>query len=783
MGKGKDKGKDRDGKGSRGGCGKASLGGGGHGFQQAAEYGTIAESEVQLKDDSIEMILELIANLMKARGETVPSGEKKSKKGKQTNCKSTPEDEEELLVPESAEKDAKAVAATNDDAQEADEEQANATDSDDEVVEISKRKARKEEERVKRRLMRQLVQDERQAASEAKKNSAMQKGADVGVGAGDRKRVPPKGDKVRLYLWNELKKHEKPKGPLLFPRGGMDAVREVIQAASAKLNVKTGKKAVPWVYVNGGALNEDPKNEHPTPLENTFQLVDDDIILLSVRAVPSKDTAASVTADGAEPKQTLGGKEAGAKAAPQSSSRAAKTGDEEAAPSAKDSLDAVRAAYASRANAARLLAKASTSEDAASASAALSAAAVAWKADARGNTLRKSRDALPAAGCRAALLEALAASQVVVVSGETGSGKTTQCPHFVLEDFISRGRGGECNIVCTQPRRIAAIGVAERVCQERGEEPGGPVGYAVRLDSRSSAQTRLLFCTTGVLLSELNSDPKLSNVTHVFVDEAHERNLQTDFLLTILRDLLPKRPGLKLILMSATIEKSLFVNYFSSLGAGNVPVVNIPGRTHPVQVRFLHDVQAAIKGRSFSDASTMGTGVDLNGVSVDEDLQEWIRQTHGIDSRGNTSRVIVSPAADKIDYKMLCDLVAAILRGGLGPKGASARDDGAILVFLPGHAEIERALGELRRHAGVGEQRAWLLPLHGSMNTNLQRRVFERAPSNLRKVVLGTNIAETSITIEDVTHVIDCGQVKESRSSTTNWTCRTSGARHLLAII
>eukprot|EP00913_Durusdinium_trenchii_P017542 g16483.t1 len=142
----------------------------------------------------------------------------------------------------------------------------------------------------------------------------------------------------------------------------------------------------------------------------------------------------------------------------------------------------------------------------------------------RGDLLR-SRSNLPAAEVRAPFLEALAAHQVVVVAGETGSGKTTQCPNFILEAASATGRGGDVSIICTQPRRIAAVGVATRVAEERGETVGGHVGYAVRLDSRSTRYTRLLFCTTGVLLNRLNASPDLEGVTHIVLDEVHERSL------------------------------------------------------------------------------------------------------------------------------------------------------------------------------------------------------------------------------------------------------------------
>ena len=184
------------------------------------------------------------------------------------------------------------------------------------------------------------------------------------------------------------------------------------------------------------------------------------------------------------------------------------------------------------------------------------------------NAFEAARRQLPAYGAKAAILASLGKHSVIVVKGATGSGKTTQVPQFILEDADENGRGSGVSIVCTQPRRIAAVSVAERVALERqslgdgqgprgGTEVGGcgaEVGYSIRLESRRSPETRLLFCTTGILLRRLAGDPYLAGVTHVIVDEIHERGLNEDFLLICLKDLLVQRPKLRVILMSATIQ-------------------------------------------------------------------------------------------------------------------------------------------------------------------------------------------------------------------------------------
>ena len=166
--------------------------------------------------------------------------------------------------------------------------------------------------------------------------------------------------------------------------------------------------------------------------------------------------------------------------------------------------------------------------------------------------------------------------------GATGCGKTTQVPQFILEDAIRANAGGECSVVVTQPRRLSAMAVAERVAAERGEAVGQTVGYSIRLESKVSRDTRLLFCTTGILLRRLQSDPDLVGVTHVVVDEVHERDLLSDFLLVILRALASRRSDFRLVAMSATVDAELFQRYFEAEVPGPIRCVEIPGRTFPV---------------------------------------------------------------------------------------------------------------------------------------------------------------------------------------------------------
>jgi ATP-dependent RNA helicase DHX57 len=167
---------------------------------------------------------------------------------------------------------------------------------------------------------------------------------------------------------------------------------------------------------------------------------------------------------------------------------------------------------------------------------------------------------------------------LINVSFKSISGKSTQAPQYILENMIETKRGSMCNIICTQPRRISATSLAERVSNELTERCGTTVGYSIRGESKQSASTKLSFVTTGILLRKLHADPMLSDVSHIVIDEVHERGVESDFLLVILKSLLRKRRDLKVILMSATINSTLFSNYF-----GSAPVLEIPGFTYPVK--------------------------------------------------------------------------------------------------------------------------------------------------------------------------------------------------------
>jgi len=351
----------------------------------------------------------------------------------------------------------------------------------------------------------------------------------------------------------------------------------------------------------------------------------------------------------------------------------------------------------------------------------------------------KQRQTLPAWNKQEAIIEAIHTHQCVIISGETGSGKSTQSVQFVLDHLQSLG--SNANFVCTQPRRVAAISLADRVSSERGSSVGDEVGYIIRGESKVSARTKITFMTTGVLLRRLSSSNSatesdmldaLADITHIFVDEVHERSLDTDFLLALLRDVMKARKDLKVVLMSATLEASLFSDYFG--GSGKVGEVHIPGRTFPVTDVFLDEI-----------VRMTGNGADDNDC-IDEMSGDRLSDGQRIRSLGMG-----------INYNLIADLVSNI-----DDELRSENNSGGILIFLPGTLEIDRTLAALQGLPIHG------LPLHASLTPTEQRQVFHPAPAGKRKVIASTNVAETSITIDDIVAVIDTGRVKETNYDPTD---------------
>ncbi|KAA0034620.1 DExH-box ATP-dependent RNA helicase DExH3 [Cucumis melo var. makuwa] len=391
----------------------------------------------------------------------------------------------------------------------------------------------------------------------------------------------------------------------------------------------------------------------------------------------------------------------------------------------------------------------------------------AWQESPEGRKMLDFRRSLPAFKEKEKLLQAIAQNQVVVISGETGCGKTTQLPQYLLESEIETGRGAFCSIICTQPRRISAMAVSERVSIERGEPLGETVGYKVRLEGMKGKNTHLLFCTSGILLRRLLSDRNLNGVTHVFVDEIHERGMNEDFLLIVLKDLLPRRRDLRLILMSATLNAELFSSYF-----GGAPTIHIPGFTFPVRSYFLEDVleMTGYKLTSFNQIDDYGqekmwkTQKQLAPRKRKNQITSLVENALDKCTLGNyssnTRDSLSSWMPDCIGFNLIEAVLCHICR---------KERPGAVLVFLTGWEDISSLRDQLRAHPLLGDpNRVLLLTCHGSMATSEQRLIFEKPAQNIRKVVLATNMAEASITINDVVFVIDCGKAKETTYDALN---------------
>ncbi|XP_072964463.1 DExH-box ATP-dependent RNA helicase DExH3-like [Typha angustifolia] len=389
-----------------------------------------------------------------------------------------------------------------------------------------------------------------------------------------------------------------------------------------------------------------------------------------------------------------------------------------------------------------------------------------WQESPEGQNMLEFRKSLPAYKERDALLAAISQNQVIVVSGETGCGKTTQLPQYILESEIDAAHGATCSIICTQPRRISAMSVSERVAAERGETLGESVGYKVRLEGMKGRETRLLFCTTGILLRRLLVDRNLKGVTHVIVDEIHERGMNEDFLLIVLKDLLPRRPELRLILMSATLNAELFSSYF-----GGAPMIHIPGFTYPVRNHFLEDI-LEITGHRLTPYN-----------QIDDYGQEkaWKMQKQALRKRKSQIASAVEDALEAADFRnyslrtresLSCwnpDSIGFNLIENVLCHICRKERPGAVLVFMTGWDDINSLKEQLQANPLLGDpNKVLLLACHGSMASAEQKLIFEKPENGVRKIVLATNLAETSITINDVVFVVDCGKAKETSYDALN---------------
>ena len=309
---------------------------------------------------------------------------------------------------------------------------------------------------------------------------------------------------------------------------------------------------------------------------------------------------------------------------------------------------------------------------------------------------------LPVSAARDEIADAIRDNQVVIVAGATGSGKTTQLPKICLD--LGRER-----IAHTQPRRLAARTIAERVAEELQVELGTLVGYKVRFTDKVSDETRIALMTDGILLNEIHRDRLLRRYDTIIIDEAHERSLNVDFLLGYLVRILPERPDLKVIITSATIDPESFARHFASPDGVPAPVIEVSGRTFPVEIRY----------------------------------------------RAQTDETENAEEADEVTA-----IVAAL-------RELDREEPGDVLVFLPGEAEIRDAADAVRGAYSKDRSPTEVLPLYGRLSAAEQHRVFEksRVAGVRRRVVLATNVAETSLTVPGIRYVIDTGTARISRYS------------------
>jgi HrpA-like RNA helicase len=348
----------------------------------------------------------------------------------------------------------------------------------------------------------------------------------------------------------------------------------------------------------------------------------------------------------------------------------------------------------------------------------------------------QKRASLPLAASHDSIVKTIESNRVTIVCGTTGSGKTTQVPQYIFDRMIEQGVGDLCSIIVTQPRRISATSIAERIAAERLQTIGQQVGYTIRLDARPGKHINL--CTTGVLLQILVSTPNLDGISHLIIDEIHDRDVNTDCILALVKEVLKRNSNLHVVLMSATLQAELFSKYFD-----DAPVLNVEGSLFPVVELFLDEIAVLCK---------------KDGVHsfMFDALQKRSHPSTGSLTSG-------PPQPPMTDYALLAHVVREAGKAAHGLVGRS------ILVFLPGWKEINLAKAALERSSSAYH----IILLHSSVDAARQRMSFEPAPPGKIKVVLATNIAESGITIDDVGVVIDTGLIKQAA-----WTIRPAKGVH-----
>ncbi|SPO21176.1 probable DNA/RNA helicase (DEAD/H box family II) [Ustilago trichophora] len=403
------------------------------------------------------------------------------------------------------------------------------------------------------------------------------------------------------------------------------------------------------------------------------------------------------------------------------------------------------------------------------------------------------RQGLPIANHRQEILDLVENNQIFVLSGETGCGKSAQVPAYILEHCMSQGRN--CKIYVTEPRRISAISLAERVSEELGEprksvgSNDSLVGYAIRLESNVGKNARLVYATTGIVLRMLEGTA-FNEITHVIIDEVHERSIESDFLLIILKTLIAHRKDLKVILMSATVDAERISKY-----CGGCPTIAVPGRTFPVNVHYLEDAVEMSnyiieddspyafrpkRGYRNGDGNARKQNAPGNKSKLqllaqappeeeedpalfDDDDEDPEGQGQSTGSLGKAYRSKTIDTLGRMnEYVINHDLIIKILERVCSEKDLEPYS-AATLIFMPGLAEIRKCHDMLVDHPTFGGPGFQLFPLHSTISSENQGAVFNVPPPGVRKIVIATNIAETGITIPDITCVIDSGKHREMR--------------------
>ncbi|KAJ6121483.1 hypothetical protein N7512_003948 [Penicillium capsulatum] len=409
----------------------------------------------------------------------------------------------------------------------------------------------------------------------------------------------------------------------------------------------------------------------------------------------------------------------------------------------------------------------------------------------RAIALRSKRAQLPVNGLKQPVLELINQNPYTIVVAETGSGKSSQIPQIILNDAIERKKGAACNILCVQPRRIAAQMLAERVAEERLEPVGKNVGYIVHgVHEVSRAGGSITFCTTGILLRMLQNPSSIAGCSHIMLDEVHERDVNIDFAMLALKDTLERlqergQPTPKIIISSATVDVDLFSSYFSTKQPDGTlspaPHITIPGRQYHVEKYYLDEILEDLM--SFFSPETLASFLQYKGTpqflrqhyeQLDEPEAETETEAEAQEGPAEEENKPSTPdqtpeTADHPDavmpYGIICAKIFHLLK---------TSESGSILVFLPGLSQfgvIARMLDDHADQMGVdlhNEDRFRLLKLHSDLPEEMEKLSHDM-PSGCRRIILATTVAEASITIPDVKYVIDCG-----RSNRATFTTRSS---------